>query len=170
MEATGETKEAPMVRQLVDEALAARRRKSVTQEAAEQPAPTPDIFETLQTIQTLLLRMIGQGQTSFRIQSVSLELIQEALVEARAGKASLWELLLTPALSEKGRSVEQIAELFDAQNYKAKSFAYGLAEEIRDQLDAAETHSASATDSDDRQGRLSYDDGDTRDFGDKDVA
>jgi len=29
MEATGETKEAPMVRLLVDEALAARRRKSV---------------------------------------------------------------------------------------------------------------------------------------------
>src|SRR5438094_159366 len=116
MEATGETKEAPLVRQLVDEALAARRRKSVTQEAAEQPAPTPDIFETLQTIQTLLLRMIGQGQTSFRIQSVSLELIQEALVEARTGKASLWEFLLTPTLKEKGKSLEEIAALFDAQS------------------------------------------------------
>src|SRR5882724_3063533 len=78
MEATA-TKEAQVIRQLVDEALAARRRKSVQHVEAEPPPPTQDISQTLQTIQTLLLRMIGQGQTSFRIQSVSLELIQEAL-------------------------------------------------------------------------------------------
>lgn len=157
MEATGETKEAPLVRQLVDEALAARRRKSVTQEAAEQPAPTPDIFETLQTIQTLLLRMIGQGQTSFRIQSVSLELIQEALVEARTGKASLWEFLLTPTLKEKGKSLEEIAALFDAQSDHAKSFTYGLAEEIKKELDAAELDSGNNSDDDeDRQGSFVY--------------
>jgi hypothetical protein len=55
MEATA-TKEAQLVRQLLDEALAARRRKSVPQEAAEQPSPTQDISETLQTLQTLMLR------------------------------------------------------------------------------------------------------------------
>ena len=162
MEATGETKEAPLVRQLVDEALAARRRKSVTQEAAEQPAPTPDIFETLQTIQTLLLRMIGQGQTSFRIQSVGLELIQEALVEARAGKVSLWELLLTPAFKEKGRSTAEIAELFDEQSAAAKGFAYGLAEDIKKELDAAELNSANnGSDNEDRQGSFVYDQSET---------
>jgi hypothetical protein len=123
MEASGSQKEAPLVRQLVDEALSARRRKSVQRTEAEPPPPTQDISQTLQTIQTLLLRMIGQGQTSFRIQSVSLELIQEALVEARAGKMSLWELLLTPAFKETGKSTAEIAELFDGQSSAAKGFA-----------------------------------------------
>src|SRR5712691_3074200 len=81
MEAMGTTMEAPLVRQLVDEALAARRRKLVAVEAPEQPAPVQDMDDILQTIQTLLLKLIGQGQTAFRIGSVSLELVQEALTE-----------------------------------------------------------------------------------------
>jgi hypothetical protein len=159
MEASGSQKEAPLVRQLVDEALSARRRKSVQRTEAEPPPPTQDISQTLQIIQTLLFRMISQGQTSFRIQSVSLELIQEALVECRAGKASLWELLLTPAFKVKGKSTAEIAELFDGQVAAAKDFAYGLAEEIKRELDAAELDSINnASDDEDRQGQLSYDD------------
>src|SRR5918995_4456094 len=68
MEANGQTKEAPLVRQLVDEALAARRRKSVRPAEPDQPVPTQDITETLQTLQTLLLRMIGQGERTFLMQ------------------------------------------------------------------------------------------------------
>jgi hypothetical protein len=170
MEATGSTKEAPLVRQLVDEALAARRRKLVPREEAEQPPPTQDIPETLQTIQTLHLRTIGQGQKALRIERIILELLQETLVEARAGRIGLWASLAVPSLRERGSSAQQISDLFDAKTEEAKDFAYGLAEEIRDQLDAAQTHSASAMDDDDRQGRLSYDDSGTRDFGDKDVA
>ncbi|MGH9963151.1 MAG: hypothetical protein ACREBC_39545, partial [Pyrinomonadaceae bacterium] len=75
-----------MVRQLVDEALAARRRKSVQPVENDEPPRTQDVPETLQTIQTLLLRLIGQGQTNFQIGSLSLELLQETLVEARAGR------------------------------------------------------------------------------------
>jgi len=153
-----DTSNSQLVRQLVDEALSARRRKSVQRTEAEPPPPTQDISQTLQTIQTLLLRMISQGQTSFRIQSVSLELIQEVLVEARAGKASLWELLLTSALKEKGRSTAEIAELLDGQSVAAKDFAYGLAEEIKRELDAAELDFFNHTsDDEDRQGRLDYD-------------
>jgi hypothetical protein len=58
MEATGSMKEAPLVRQLVDEALAARRRKSVQPSETEQPPAAQDTAETLQTIQTLLLKLI----------------------------------------------------------------------------------------------------------------
>jgi len=165
MEASGSQKEAPLVRQLVDEALSARRRKSVQRTEAEPPPATQDISQTLQTIQTLLLRMIGQGQTSFRIQSVSLELIQEALVEAHAGKASLWELLLTPAFKEKGRSTADIAGIFDGQSAAAKGFAYGLAEEIKKELDAAELDSINnASDDEDRQGSFVYDPCEIRDM------
>ena len=92
-----------------------------------------------------------------RAESLSLELLQETLAEARAGRIGLWESLAVPALKESGRNVRQIASLFDHQTEEAKNFAYGLAEEIRDELLAGEADSNIASDDDDRQGRL-YDD------------
>jgi hypothetical protein len=160
MEATGSTKEAPLVRQLVDEALAARRRKSVQHAEPEPPPPTQDISETLQTLQTLMLRMIGQGERTFQMQSVSLELQQEAIVEARSGKMNVWEFLVAPGLSGKGKSTGEIAQLFDGQNEDAKDYAYGLAEEIKKEIDSDDSDSTSNTE-DDRQGRFVYDPSDT---------
>ncbi len=158
MEATGSTKEAPLVRQLVDEALAARRRKSVQNAETEPPPPTQDISETLQTLQTLLLRMIGQGERTFQMQSVSLELHQEAIVEARSGKMNVWEFLVAPGLRDRGKSSGEIAELFDGQNEDAKDYAYGLAEEIKKELDADDSDPTSKTvDDEDRQESFVYD-------------
>ena len=160
MEATGSTKEAPLVRQLVDEALAARRRKSVQHAEPEPPPPTQDTSETLQTLQTLMLRMIGQGERTFQMQSVSLELQQEAIVEARSGKMNVWEFLVAPGLSDKGKSTGEIAQLFDGQNEDAKDYAYGLAEEIKREIDSDDSDSTSNTE-DDRQGSFVYDPSDT---------
>jgi len=162
MEATGETKEAPLVRLLVDEALAARRRKSVQSAEPELPPPTQDISETLHTLQTLMLRMIGQGESTSQMQSVSLELIQEAVSEARSGKMNVWEFLVAPSLSDKGKSTGEIAQLFDVQNEDAKDHAYGLAEEIKKELDADDSDSTSNTaDDEDRQESFVYDPSDT---------
>ncbi len=61
MEATGTTMEAPLVRQLVDEALAARRRKLVPLETPTQTPPLQEQSEILETIQTLLLRPFSFG-------------------------------------------------------------------------------------------------------------
>src|SRR5438067_12688674 len=116
MEATRAEKEAPVLRQLIDEALAARRRKFVQQPQPELPPATQDISETLQTLQTLMLRMIGQGESNSQMQSVSLELIQEAVAEARSGKMNVWEFLVAPGLRDKGKSTGEIAQLFDVQN------------------------------------------------------
>ncbi len=159
MEATG-TKEAQLVRQLLDEALAARRRKSVQSAEPEQPPPTQDISETLQTLQTLMLRMIGQGERTFQMQSVSLELQQEAIVEARSGKMNVWKFLVAPGLSDKGKSTGEITGLFDGQNEDAKDYVYGLAEEIKKELDADDSDSTSNID-DGRQGSFVYDPSDT---------
>jgi hypothetical protein len=158
MEATGAQEVAPIVRLLLDEALGARRRKSVQSGESEPPPPTHRDSETLQTIQTLLLRMIGQGERTFQMQSVSLELQQEAIVEARSGKMNVWEFLVAPGLSAKGKSIGEIAELFDGQNEDAKDYAYGLAEEIKKGLDEDNSDSTSNTDDDDdRQGSFVYD-------------
>ena len=162
MEATGETKEAPMVRLLVDEALAARRRKSVQSAEPEPPPPTQDISETLLTLQTLMLRMIGQGESTRQMQSVSLELLQEAVAEARSGKMNVWEFLVAPGLSDKGKKAGEIAQLLDEQNEDGKDYAYGLAEEIKNELDAEDSDSTSNTvDDDDRQESFAYDPSDT---------
>jgi hypothetical protein len=101
---------------------------------------------------------------------VSLELSQEAIVEARTGKTWSWETLVT-SLRESGSSAQEIADLLEAKTEESKGYAYGLAEEIRDQLNAEETDSANATvDDDDRQGRLVYDHSDPLEHTDADVA
>jgi hypothetical protein len=157
MEATG-TKEAQLVRQLLDEALAARRRKSVQSAEPELPPPKQDISEMLQTLQMLMLRMIGQGESTSQMQSVSLELLQEAVAEARSGKMNVWQFLVAPGLSHKGKSTGEIAQLFDVQNEDAKDYAYGLAEEIKEELDADDSDSTSNTvDGDERQASFAYD-------------
>ncbi len=168
MEATGTTMEAPLVRQLVDEALAARRRKLVPLEAPTQTPPLQDQSEILETIQTLLLRIIGQGETNYRIGSITLELLQEALSEARAARLGLWDHLVAPELKGRGNSNQEIGELFDAKTKQAQEFAYGLAGEIKNQLLAAEGASVAAmvsVDDNDRQGRLLYEVTDTSDQG-----
>ena len=109
-----------------------------------------------------MLRMIGQGESSFQMQSVSLELQQEAIVEARSGKMNVWEFLVTPGLSDKGKSTGEIARLFDVQNEDAKDYAYGLAEEIKKELDADDLNSTGNTvDDEDRQVSFVYDPSDT---------
>lgn len=171
MEATGAQEVAPVVRLLLDEALRTRRRKTVHPENNEPPPPTQDVPETLQTIQTLMLRLIGQGQTNFRIGSLSLELLQETLVEVRAGRMELWDSLAVPRLREKGSTVEEIAGVFDAQTEEAKTFTYGLAEALKNQLDDPEMDCEISTiDEDDRQGRLVYDLNEDRDDSDPPVA
>jgi hypothetical protein len=171
MEEIGQESEAPVLRMLIDEALRARRRKVAGIESPEQPSPAQDLADSLQTIQALLLRMIGQEQTTFRIQSLSLELLQETLTEARAGRVGLWEALAVPALRQQGRSAQDNANRFDAHTEDAKNFAYGLTEEIKDQLVATETDTKSAMVNDeDRQGRLVYDGSDTRENEDSQAA
>lgn len=131
MESTGSTKEAPLVRQLVDEALAARRRKSVQQVEGQPPVQTQDITETLRTIQTLLLKLIRQDVTALRVQDIELALLQEILAEANAGRRFAWNRLEVPALREAGVQASEIQARLSAETNQAKDYAYGLAEEIR---------------------------------------
>ena len=158
MEATGQKSEAPILRDLIDEALASRRRKEAVKESSDQAPSGQEMSEMLRTIQTLLLRMIGQDESSFRIQSLSLEILQETLAETRSSRLALWCNLIAPSLSESGKTPDEINRLFEALTDNGKDFAYGLTGEIRDQLDVTETESQSRTVEEyDRQGKLTYD-------------
>jgi hypothetical protein len=118
------------MRELLDEALAARRRKAAG--LAQEPSPpVQGLAENLQTIQTLLLKLIAQGQTGLKIQGLSLELLQETMAEAHVGRALLWDELVVPLLTGRGMTPEDMARHLTDQTSKAKDHAYALADEIR---------------------------------------
>src|SRR5215210_3359816 len=129
MESVGETKESPVLRLLLDEALAARRRKSVTRSEPEPPPPPLEVGEILQTVHTLLLKLIRQNETGLRAHGTSLVLLQETLAEATGSRQIVWNRLEVPALVEAGLSVREIDERLAADISEAKDHA--LAEDIR---------------------------------------
>src|SRR5688572_28709125 len=135
MESIGEKRESPVLRILIDEALAARRRKTVNQSVSERPTDLPDLAETFQTIQTLLLKLIRQSDTSLCAQDISLKLIQEDLAETRFGRKVVWNRLEVPALLETGMLPGEIDERFAVELGEAQDSAYGLAEEISQRSD-----------------------------------
>jgi len=135
MEATGARKEAPLVRELLDEALSARRRKSIHRSESEQPPPAQDAAETFQTVQTLLLKLIRQADTGLRAQGISLILLQEVLAETSAGRKISWNRLEVPSLTETGMTAQEIEKQFVSETTEAKDFAYGVAEDIRRRQD-----------------------------------
>src|SRR4029079_3530492 len=131
MESVGETKESPVLRLLFNTALAARRRKSVNRSEPEPPPPPLEVGEILQTVQTLLLKLIRQNETGLRAHGISLVLLQETLAEATGSRQIVCNRMEFPPLVQAGLSVREIDERLAADISEAKDRAYGLAEEIR---------------------------------------
>src|SRR5688572_2636748 len=94
MKETGETTESVLLRKLVDEALAARKKKSESLPLIDEPEN--EFGDRLQTIENLLMRLVRQGGVSFRIQDVSLALLQDVLSEAHATRRLSWESQVSP--------------------------------------------------------------------------
>ena len=63
------------------------------------------------TIQTLLLKLIGQEETVFRGQNIGIKLLQEALTEARASREVAFEELVEKPLMARGKSKETMSNL-----------------------------------------------------------
>ena len=130
MESIGEKRESPVLRILIDEALAARRRKAVNHGESESAAASIDLAETLQTIQMLLLKLIRQSETTLRAQDITLMLAQEHLAETMSGRKIVWNRLEVPSLLEAGILPDEISERLAVELAEAKNSAYGIAEEI----------------------------------------
>lgn len=119
IEATGAVKDAPVIRELLDEALGARRRKALGITDSEEP-PGQETAETLHTIQTLLLRLIKRTEMSFRGQNIGFKLQRETLIEARAGREVGFEALVETPWMEKGKSKETMTNFFDMKTRYVK--------------------------------------------------
>jgi hypothetical protein len=135
MNETGEKTESVLLRKLVDEALAARRKKSQSLPLIEES--DNDFGGRLQTIESLLMRIVRQGNTSLRIQDVCLALLQDVLAEAHATHRITWEFGAAPRLCDEGIAVNEIERRFKLQADQAKDFAYGLAEQIKQSQESA---------------------------------
>lgn len=136
MKETGEKTESVLLRKLVDEALEARRKKS-------QSLPLTEESDNgsgggLHAIESLLMRLVRQGDTSFRIQDVCLALLQDVLAEAHATHRISWEFMAVPRLRDEGMAVNELENRFMQQADQAKDYAYGLAEEIKRSQQSAE--------------------------------
>ena len=127
MEDTGERNESAVLRKLVDEALDARRKKSRSAPLTEKS----DAGVRLETIESLLMRLVRQGATSFRIEDFCLALLQDILAEAYATRRLLWESLVVPQLRAEGIDVNELERRFVLQHNQAKDYAYGVAERIK---------------------------------------
>lgn len=135
MKETGERTESALLRKLVDEALQARRSKSlatVTEESDNELA-------RLKTIETLLMQLVRHADVSFRIQDVCLVLLQDVLVEAHATRRLSWDSLVIPQLREKGIDGSELERRFMLQAEQARDFAYSVAERAMESQEAEMT-------------------------------
>ena len=125
-------KESVVLRKLLDEALAARRRKAVDDELEKGGTEERTIAERLEAIERLMTLLVQQGSTAYRMHDVSLALLQDTLAESRAGRNLTWTQM-APALKEQGLNAKAIARKFDEDTDKAKDFAYGAAQDLKKQ-------------------------------------
>jgi hypothetical protein len=124
----------PILRKLVDEALDARRKKRQSDPLTEK---SDDAGVRLKMIESLLMRVVRQGDVSFRIEDVCLALLQDILAEAYATRRLLWESMVLPQLRAEGNDVNELKRRFVVETDRAKDFAYGEAERIKQSQETA---------------------------------
>ena len=129
MKDTGDKNESALLRKLVDEALDARRKKSQSVPLTEE---SDHAGVRLETIESLLIRLVREGEISLRIEDVCLALLQDVLAEAYATRRLLWESLVLPQLRDAGIDSNELERRFVLQDNQAKNYAYGEAERIKE--------------------------------------
>ena len=133
MKDTGERNESALLRKLVDEALEARRKESKSAPIAEQE----NARVSSETIESLLMRLVGHADVSFRIDDVCLVLLQDILAEVYATRRLLWESVVLPPLRDAGIDVNELERRFALQEAQAKNYAYGLAAQIKESQESS---------------------------------
>jgi hypothetical protein len=134
VEDTGERAESAILRKLVDQALDARRKKRQSDPLTEK---SDDAGVRLEMIERLLMRLVREADISFRIEDVCLALLQDVLAEAYATRRLLWESMVLPQLRAEGNDVNELKRRFVVETDRAKDYAYGEAERIKQSQETA---------------------------------
>lgn len=128
MESTGATKDAPVIRVLLDEALGARRRKALGISESEEPLGQGT---ALNTLQVLLLRLIKREEMVFRRQTVTFGVLRETLIEARAGREVYFEDIVERPWLEKGKTRETMKNYFDMKTRNTTDYVDQVIDKIK---------------------------------------
>src|SRR5215813_9810343 len=118
MEQSGAEKDAPVIRELLDEALGARRRKAMGIADWVQP-PGQEQAETLRAISVLLLRLLKHEERSFMVRDVGLLMLREILIEQRACRDVVYDETIRRPWLAKGKSQETMQNYYDSQTRDA---------------------------------------------------
>jgi len=113
MNDTGDKNESALLRKLVDEALDARRKKNRSAPLTEE---SDSAGVRVETIESLLMCLVRQGDVSLRIDDVCLALLQDILAEAYATRRLLWESLVLPQLRARGIDSNELERRFALQD------------------------------------------------------
>lgn len=130
MEATDEQKDAPVIRQLLDEALGARRRKALGIADWEEP-PGQEDKETFNTISVLLLKLLKHEEKSFMARDVGLLMLRELLIETRACRDLVYEESVRKPWMEKGKTRETMDNFYDMHTRTATQKVESIIQEIK---------------------------------------
>jgi len=129
MRETGEKTESVLLRKLIDEALAARRKNSQSLPLIEEV--DNEFGDRLHRVESLLMRILRQGDISLRIQDVCLSLLQNVLAEAHATHKISWEFMALPRLQDEGVSGDELEHRLLLRTDQAKDYAYSVAERAK---------------------------------------
>jgi len=130
MEATDEQKDAPVIRQLLDEALGARRLKALGIADWEQP-PGQAQDETLRTISVLLLKLLKHEEKSFMARDVGLLMLRELLIETRVCRDLVYEENVRKPWMEKGKTRATMDNFYDMHTRTATQKVEAVIQEIK---------------------------------------
>src|SRR5215813_10153194 len=129
MRETGEKTESVLLRKLIDEALAARRKNSQSLPLIEEV--DNEFGDRLHRVESLLMRILRQGDISLRIQDVCLSLLQNVLAEAHATHKISWEFMALPRLQDEGVGGDELEHRFALRTDQAKDYAISVAERAK---------------------------------------
>lgn len=130
MEQTGAEKDAPVIRELLDEALGARRRKAMGIADWDEP-PSQGEDETLNTIQVLLLKLLKHEERSFKVRDIGLLMLREILIETRASRDVVYDEIVRQPWLAKGKTQETMQNYYDMQTREATKDIEGVIKGIK---------------------------------------
>ena len=130
MEQTGAEKDAPVIRELLDEALGARRRKAIGIADWEEP-PGQDDEETFNAISVLLLKLLKHEEKSFMVRDIGLLMLREILIETRACRDLVYEENVRKPWMEKGKTRETMDNFYEMNTRTATQKVEAVIKDIK---------------------------------------
>ena len=109
MESSGEYKDAPVIRQLLDEALRARRLNTLGY-ADDQPQGQ-STAETLNSLQDSLRKIDKHAHELLRDQKVTVMLLLETFIAAQHSRDTAFDVLVKDPWIQKGKTNETVGAL-----------------------------------------------------------